>query len=157
MLSIYIWHSSFVFATLLFYISYDLEVFFWVPCKCIMPLWFFLVWKTFFTIKSHSIISSWLYEFKLIFNAILYLDLPREVVSSSKPREEGAYWGYQVRYAHNISAVFNECTYKVSSHLPNTHLCLLISIAYYSLTTVVLLVNSFFYWLVITDRVAMIV
>ncbi|CAK8573757.1 unnamed protein product [Lathyrus sativus] len=45
-------------------------------------------------------------------NRNLDSDLPREVVSSSKPREEGAYWGYQVRYAHNISAVFNECTYK---------------------------------------------
>ncbi|KAK2458339.1 putative methyltransferase C9orf114 [Trifolium repens] len=45
-------------------------------------------------------------------NRNLDSDLPREVVSSSKPREEGAYWGYQVRYAHNISSVFNECTYK---------------------------------------------
>ncbi|CAI8604750.1 unnamed protein product [Vicia faba] len=45
-------------------------------------------------------------------NRNLDSDLPREVVPSSKPREEGAYWGYQVRYAHNISAVFNECTYK---------------------------------------------
>ncbi|KAG5128340.1 hypothetical protein JHK82_029175 [Glycine max] len=40
-------------------------------------------------------------------------DLPRQVVSSSKPtREEGTYWGYQVRYAHNISAVFKDCAYK---------------------------------------------
>ncbi|PNX72705.1 hypothetical protein L195_g028598, partial [Trifolium pratense] len=45
-------------------------------------------------------------------NRNLDSDVPREVVSSSKPREEGAYWGYQVRYAHNISSVFNECTYK---------------------------------------------
>ncbi|KAG4907744.1 hypothetical protein AAZX31_20G130900 [Glycine max] len=39
-------------------------------------------------------------------------DLPRQVISSSKPREEGTYWGYQVRYAHNISAVFKDCAYK---------------------------------------------
>ncbi|XP_061376527.1 uncharacterized protein LOC133318543 isoform X2 [Gastrolobium bilobum] len=39
-------------------------------------------------------------------------DLPRQVVSSSKPREEGTYWGYQVRYAHNISSVFKDCAYK---------------------------------------------
>ncbi|KHN02693.1 Hypothetical protein glysoja_015935 [Glycine soja] len=39
--------------------------------------------------------------------------LPSHVVSSSKPtREEGTYWGYQVRYAHNISAVFKDCAYK---------------------------------------------
>jgi len=50
---------------------------------------------------------------KLIYNE-LHLDLPRQVVSSSKPREEGAYWGYQVRYAHNISSVFKDCAYKVS-------------------------------------------
>ncbi|MED6157148.1 hypothetical protein PIB30_020649 [Stylosanthes scabra] len=41
-------------------------------------------------------------------------DLPRQVVSSSKPREEGQYWGYQVRYAHNISSIFKDCTYKGS-------------------------------------------
>ncbi|XP_004496766.2 uncharacterized protein [Cicer arietinum] len=45
-------------------------------------------------------------------NRNLDSDLPREVVSSSTPREDGAYWGYQVRYAHNISSVFNDCTYK---------------------------------------------
>ncbi|XP_021290653.1 putative methyltransferase C9orf114 homolog [Herrania umbratica] len=40
-------------------------------------------------------------------------DLPRQVVSSSKPREEaGTYWGYKVRYASNISSVFSECPYK---------------------------------------------
>ncbi|ESW15212.1 hypothetical protein PHAVU_007G053900 [Phaseolus vulgaris] len=39
-------------------------------------------------------------------------DLPRQVVSSSKPSEEGAYWGYQVRYAHNLSSVFKDCAYK---------------------------------------------
>ncbi|EOY05605.1 OB-fold-like, putative isoform 3 [Theobroma cacao] len=38
---------------------------------------------------------------------------PRQVVSSSKPREEaGTYWGYKVRYASNISSVFSECPYK---------------------------------------------
>lgn len=84
----------------------------------------------------------------LICNAALHLDLPHEVVSSSKPREEGAYWGYQVRYARNISSVFSECTYKVSSHLPDTLLCLLISIAYYSSTTIILLMNPFFCLLV---------
>ncbi|KAE9618623.1 putative RNA methyltransferase, tRNA (guanine-N1-)-methyltransferase [Lupinus albus] len=39
-------------------------------------------------------------------------NLPRQVVSSSKPREEGMYWGYQVCYAHNISSVFKDCAYK---------------------------------------------
>ncbi|XP_061376526.1 uncharacterized protein LOC133318543 isoform X1 [Gastrolobium bilobum] len=43
---------------------------------------------------------------------ITHNDLPRQVVSSSKPREEGTYWGYQVRYAHNISSVFKDCAYK---------------------------------------------
>lgn len=39
-------------------------------------------------------------------------DKPRQVVSSSKPREEaGAYWGYKVRYAANISSVFQSCPY----------------------------------------------
>ncbi|XP_047181557.1 putative methyltransferase C9orf114 isoform X2 [Vigna umbellata] len=45
-------------------------------------------------------------------NRNLDSDLPRQVVSSSKPSEEGVYWGYQVRYAHNISSVFKDCTYK---------------------------------------------
>ncbi|XP_014524165.1 putative methyltransferase C9orf114 homolog isoform X1 [Vigna radiata var. radiata] len=45
-------------------------------------------------------------------NRNLDSDLPRQVVSSSKPSEEGAYWGYQVRYAHNISSVFKDCAYK---------------------------------------------
>ncbi|KAL2324369.1 hypothetical protein Fmac_023427 [Flemingia macrophylla] len=45
-------------------------------------------------------------------NRNLDSDLPRQVVSSSKPREEGTYWGYQVRYAHNISSVFKDCAYK---------------------------------------------
>ncbi|KAK1395223.1 putative RNA methyltransferase, nucleic acid-binding, alpha/beta knot methyltransferase [Heracleum sosnowskyi] len=40
-------------------------------------------------------------------------DKPRQVVSSSKPREEaGAYWGYKVRYAANISSVFQSCPYQ---------------------------------------------
>ncbi|EEF45365.1 putative methyltransferase C9orf114 [Ricinus communis] len=40
-------------------------------------------------------------------------ELPRQVVSLSKPREEaGMYWGYRVRYASNISTVFNDCPYK---------------------------------------------
>lgn len=44
----------------------------------------------------------------------IYLDLPRLVASSSKPREEaGMYWGYKVRYASNISSVFKDCPYKV--------------------------------------------
>ncbi|KAL4205138.1 hypothetical protein AMTRI_Chr01g135780 [Amborella trichopoda] len=34
------------------------------------------------------------------------------VVSSSKPRELGHYWGYRVRYACNISSAFNECPYE---------------------------------------------
>ncbi|KAK2969452.1 hypothetical protein RJ640_011349 [Escallonia rubra] len=39
-------------------------------------------------------------------------DQPRQVVSSSKPREEvGMYWGYNVRYAANISSVFQCCPY----------------------------------------------
>ncbi|KAF4365047.1 hypothetical protein F8388_001795 [Cannabis sativa] len=40
-------------------------------------------------------------------------DSVRQVVSSSKPREEAnTYWGYRVRYASNISSVFRECPYK---------------------------------------------
>ncbi|KAM7462756.1 hypothetical protein LguiA_030877 [Lonicera macranthoides] len=40
-------------------------------------------------------------------------DQPRQVVSSSKPREEmGMYWGYKVRYAPNISSVFKCCPHK---------------------------------------------
>ncbi|WCJ23711.1 hypothetical protein M5689_005722 [Euphorbia peplus] len=46
-------------------------------------------------------------------NRNLDSDLPRQVVSLSKPREEaGMYWGYRVRYASNISSVFNDCPYK---------------------------------------------
>ncbi|KAK7357507.1 hypothetical protein VNO80_16795 [Phaseolus coccineus] len=45
-------------------------------------------------------------------NRNLDSDLPRQVVSSSKPSKEGAYWGYQVRYAHNLSSVFKDCAYK---------------------------------------------
>lgn len=65
---------------------------------------------------------------KLICNVVLHLDLPRQVISSSKPREEGTYWGYQVRYAHNISAVFKDCAYKVSSPLLNRQIWLIISL-----------------------------
>ncbi|XP_076954083.1 uncharacterized protein LOC143628349 [Bidens hawaiensis] len=39
-------------------------------------------------------------------------DEPRLVVSSSKPREDGMYWGYKVRYAANISSVLKRCPYK---------------------------------------------
>ncbi|XP_022762035.1 putative methyltransferase C9orf114 homolog isoform X4 [Durio zibethinus] len=40
-------------------------------------------------------------------------ELPCQVVSFSKPREEaGTYWGYKVRYASNISSVFTDCPYK---------------------------------------------
>ena len=43
-----------------------------------------------------------------------FRDSVRQVVSSSKPREEaGMYWGYKVRYASNLSSVFRECPYKV--------------------------------------------
>ncbi|XP_057956764.1 uncharacterized protein LOC131150185 isoform X2 [Malania oleifera] len=46
-------------------------------------------------------------------NRSLDADLLHQVVSSSKPREEGGtYWGYKVRYASNISSVFNSCPYK---------------------------------------------
>lgn len=46
-------------------------------------------------------------------NQNLDSDIPRQVVSSSKPREDaGMYWGYKVRYASNISSVFMECPYK---------------------------------------------
>ncbi|KAK4388542.1 putative methyltransferase C9o [Sesamum angolense] len=37
---------------------------------------------------------------------------PRKVVPSSRPREEGMYWGYEVRYASNISSVFKNCPYQ---------------------------------------------
>ncbi|KAM5569952.1 hypothetical protein ABKV19_017133, partial [Rosa sericea] len=40
-------------------------------------------------------------------------DISRQVVSSSKPREEaGMYWGYKVHYASNITSVMIECPYK---------------------------------------------
>lgn len=39
-------------------------------------------------------------------------DQPRQVVSSSKPKEGGVYWGYKVRYAANISSVLKCCPYK---------------------------------------------
>ncbi|CAB4262944.1 unnamed protein product [Prunus armeniaca] len=46
-------------------------------------------------------------------NRNLDADISRQVVSSSKPREEaGTYWGYKVRYASNITSVRNECPYK---------------------------------------------
>ncbi|CAL5416065.1 unnamed protein product [Camellia sinensis] len=46
-------------------------------------------------------------------NRNLDADLPRQVVSSSQPREElGMYWGYKVRYASSISSVFNDSPYK---------------------------------------------
>uniref|UniRef100_A0A7N0TY26 RNA methyltransferase n=1 Tax=Kalanchoe fedtschenkoi TaxID=63787 RepID=A0A7N0TY26_KALFE len=37
-----------------------------------------------------------------------------KIVSSSKPKEEGMYWGYTVRYASNISSVSKNCPYKGS-------------------------------------------
>ncbi|KAF2285369.1 hypothetical protein GH714_003256 [Hevea brasiliensis] len=46
-------------------------------------------------------------------NRNLDADLPRQVVSLSKPKKEaGIYWGYRVRYASNISSVFNACPYE---------------------------------------------
>ncbi|KAG5554759.1 hypothetical protein RHGRI_012349 [Rhododendron griersonianum] len=46
-------------------------------------------------------------------NRNLDADLARQVVSSSKPREElGRYWGYKVRYASSISSVLRESPYK---------------------------------------------
>ncbi|KAF3457176.1 hypothetical protein FNV43_RR01833 [Rhamnella rubrinervis] len=46
-------------------------------------------------------------------NRNLDTDSPRQIVSSSKPREEaGMYWGYKVRYASNVSSVLKECPYK---------------------------------------------
>ncbi|KAF2573228.1 hypothetical protein F2Q70_00005825 [Brassica cretica] len=41
------------------------------------------------------------------------LDLVRQIVPPSKPREEaGMYWGYKVRYASHLSSVFKECTFE---------------------------------------------
>ncbi|CAM8916223.1 unnamed protein product [Rhodiola kirilowii] len=37
-----------------------------------------------------------------------------KIVSSSKPKEEGMYWGYTVRYAPNISSISKNCPYKSS-------------------------------------------
>ncbi|KAL1536252.1 putative methyltransferase C9orf114 [Salvia divinorum] len=37
---------------------------------------------------------------------------PRKIVPSSRPRDEGVYWGYKVRYAPNISSVFKNCPYQ---------------------------------------------
>ncbi|KAK4587186.1 hypothetical protein RGQ29_024060 [Quercus rubra] len=46
-------------------------------------------------------------------NRNLDTDLPREIASPFKPREEsGMYWGYRVRYASNLSSVFKDCPYK---------------------------------------------
>ncbi|XP_058077703.1 uncharacterized protein LOC131226053 [Magnolia sinica] len=46
-------------------------------------------------------------------NRHLETDCLRKVVPSSKPREElGQYWGYKVRYASNVSHVFNGCPYE---------------------------------------------
>ncbi|KAG8373047.1 hypothetical protein BUALT_Bualt12G0130200 [Buddleja alternifolia] len=36
----------------------------------------------------------------------------RKIVPSTRPREEGMYWGYKVRYASNISSVFKKCPYQ---------------------------------------------
>ncbi|ESQ41938.1 hypothetical protein EUTSA_v10013731mg [Eutrema salsugineum] len=41
------------------------------------------------------------------------LDLVRQIVPLSKPREEaGMYWGYKVRYASHLSSVFNDCPFE---------------------------------------------
>lgn len=41
------------------------------------------------------------------------LDLVRQIVPPSKPREEaGMYWGYKVRYASQLSSVFKECPFE---------------------------------------------
>ncbi|XP_006287893.2 putative methyltransferase C9orf114 [Capsella rubella] len=41
------------------------------------------------------------------------LDLVRQIVEPSKPREEaGMYWGYKVRYASQLSSVFKECPFQ---------------------------------------------
>ncbi|KAL0735512.1 hypothetical protein Bca4012_011722 [Brassica carinata] len=41
------------------------------------------------------------------------LDLVRQIVPPSKPREEGGmYWGYKVRYASHLSSVFKECPFE---------------------------------------------
>uniref|UniRef100_A0A2N9HAC4 Uncharacterized protein n=1 Tax=Fagus sylvatica TaxID=28930 RepID=A0A2N9HAC4_FAGSY len=46
-------------------------------------------------------------------NRNLDTDIPRGIVSSSKPMEEaGMYWGYRVRYASNLSSVFKDCPHK---------------------------------------------
>ncbi|KAF3330751.1 putative methyltransferase C9orf114 [Carex littledalei] len=46
-------------------------------------------------------------------NRDLNPDAVRTVVSSSRPREEmGLYWGYRVRYASNLSSVFNSSSFK---------------------------------------------
>ncbi|EPS65811.1 hypothetical protein M569_08966, partial [Genlisea aurea] len=37
---------------------------------------------------------------------------PRKIVPRSRPKEEGMYWGYQVRYAPAISSVFKKCPYQ---------------------------------------------
>ncbi|XP_057850257.1 uncharacterized protein LOC131060851 isoform X2 [Cryptomeria japonica] len=46
-------------------------------------------------------------------NKSLGTDCVRQAVKHSEPREKkGLYWGYTVRYAYNISNVFNESPYK---------------------------------------------
>lgn len=46
-------------------------------------------------------------------NRNLDAGIPREIVSSSKPREEaGMYWGYRVRYASNLSSVLKDSPFK---------------------------------------------
>ncbi|XP_078437181.1 methyltransferase C9orf114 protein isoform X2 [Wolffia australiana] len=40
-------------------------------------------------------------------------DVPKKIVTPNTPQKEmGSYWGYKVRYASNLSSVFNMCPYE---------------------------------------------
>jgi len=58
---------------------------------------------------------------------LVHVDLVRQIVPPSKPREEaGMYWGYKVRYASQLSSVFKECPFEVI-------IMILVSTSFYNL------------------------
>lgn len=133
-----VWHS--------FYSSHQLwHLDYWLSsiCHCIGIEWSFflfsfILWIFIFIMPSCIHMQSscnWekivlLIEF-MTHNCI-YLDIPRGIVSSSKPMEEaGMYWGYRVRYASNLSSVFKDCPHKVFI-LILPHWFFLLSLSFFS-------------------------
>ena len=46
-----------------------------------------------------------------------------KVVSPSYPRQEcGTYWGYRVRFAHSLGAIFTESPFEVSGNICNSQI-----------------------------------